>query len=394
MSDPKISVIIPVYNTVSYLKECMDSVLNQSFKNIEVICVNDGSTDNSLELLEDYQIHDERIIIINQPKKGLGAARNIAMNKAKGEYILFLDSDDYIKEDAFVDLYDVMSSKDLDLLMFKILNFDDETYDESKSSYFEMNFLKKIVGNNVFTWTMIQNRIFDMSVTAPGKMFKRNLIKNISFPEGVIFEDNLFFIKIIFKAKRIYFLDNYFYYRRLRTNSITNSYFEYFTDCIYIYDKIGDYLKEIGKYSLFSEQLFNRKCTDVYTRFSKVPEEFKEDFFNDIKENFTKQKRRLEKEGTLKFCTERSLAIFNSSITSQTYREFELSINLFDLKRNYDKLKLNMDNNKKHYEKLLAKSKKSDKKHLKEINELKNSTSWRMTRIFRKIVDYINTKIN
>ena len=93
---PKISVIIPVYNVEKYLRECLDSLLNQTFKDIEIICVNDGSTDGSLNILNEYASKDSRFIIINQNNQGLSAARNNGLNVAKGDYVAFLDSDDYI----------------------------------------------------------------------------------------------------------------------------------------------------------------------------------------------------------------------------------------------------------------------------------------------------------
>ena len=390
----KISVIIPIYNTAKYLKECIDSVLNQSFTDIEVICVNDGSTDSSPDVLKTYESNDHRIKIINQENKGLGAARNIAMTEAQGEYIIFLDSDDYMAEEAFVELYDIMESKSLDVLIYKIINFDNETYEETRSSYLEMNFLKKIVADNVFNWKIIKNRLFDMSVTAPGKMFRRDLIQNITFPEGLIFEDNLFFMKMIFKAKRIYFLDEYFYYRRLRDDSITSSSFSQFPDCIPIYDSVGEHLKQIGKYDEFAEQLFNRKCKDVFTRFSNVPDEYKQGFYEDIKENFSQKKKSLEREGTLKICTERSLEIFNSAINTNTYREFELSINLFDLKRDFDKLKLDKNLDKRQYERKLAKLNETNKDYQDEIEELKSSTSWRVTKLFRVVTGFFKRLID
>ena len=216
----KISVIIPVYNTAKYLKECLDSVLNQSFDDFEVICVNDGSTDNSLEILESHD--DDKIVIINQEHKGASAARNIAIKKSQGEYILFIDSDDYIALDTLNEVYELANSKSLDLLFFKLINFN-EKRDKIKLDYFEMEYIKDIVDGEVFDWHRVKDFLFKLPVTAPSKLFKRDLIKNIEFPEDVIFEDNVFFIRTILNAKRMYFYDKHLYFRRLRDESITNS---------------------------------------------------------------------------------------------------------------------------------------------------------------------------
>ena len=92
----EISVIIPVYNSEKYIKKCLDSLLNQTFKNFEIICVNDGSVDNSLKILEEYKLKDHRIVLINSKNEGLGSARNKALDVAKGRYIIFVDSDDWV----------------------------------------------------------------------------------------------------------------------------------------------------------------------------------------------------------------------------------------------------------------------------------------------------------
>ena len=114
----KISVIIPVYNTEKYLSECLDSVINQSLPDIEIICVNDGSSDNSLNILKAYADKDTRIVIIDKKNAGVSAARNDAVEKATGEYIMFLDSDDYLSQNACEIAYDSVNSDDYDVGIF------------------------------------------------------------------------------------------------------------------------------------------------------------------------------------------------------------------------------------------------------------------------------------
>lgn len=384
----KISVIIPVYNTVSYLKECLDSVLGQSFNDFEIICINDGSSDNSLELLESYQSRDDRIRIFTQENQGPAVARNLGIRESKGDYIIFLDSDDYFEEHALSDLYELAQSKSLDLVMFKLINFDNVNYEKSEMAYFDMEYLKNLVGGDVFDWRKIKNRIFEISVTAPGKLYRRDLISRIEFPENIIFEDNVFFIKVIFKAKRVFFYDEYLYNRRIRPDSITNSYHSRFSDSILAFDLIEEHLKRIGKYRQFSEQLFNRKCRDVFYRFSLVSEDHKPEYFEKIKENFSKNKKKLEREGTLKICSERSLEIFNQALSCETYKEFELSLNVFDLKRDNDRLKLNNDMLERRYNQKLHNAIEEKEMYEEEIEVLKNSTSWKVTKLFRLIIDY------
>ena len=104
--NPKISVIVPVYNTSTYLRRCLDSILEQDFTSYEVICVNDGSTDNSLEILREYEKKSEKIKVINQVNNGVAKTRNTALKHAKGDYLAFLDSDDFVRENYLSRLYD------------------------------------------------------------------------------------------------------------------------------------------------------------------------------------------------------------------------------------------------------------------------------------------------
>ena len=121
-NNPKISVIIPVYNVEDYLEECLDSIINQTFKDLEIICINDGSQDNSLNILEEYAEKDNRIKIITTKNQGLSAARNRGLENITGDYVYFIDSDDYLELTAFEELYAVSEEKSLDLIHFKFDN--------------------------------------------------------------------------------------------------------------------------------------------------------------------------------------------------------------------------------------------------------------------------------
>ncbi len=381
----KISIIIPVFNTASYLDECLKSVLNQTFTDFEIICVNDGSSDSSLDVLKNYQLKDNRIKVISQSNKGAGAARNVGIKYAKGDYILFLDSDDYITNHALSEVYDIAVSTSADMVLFKLINFDNETYETSKSNYFEMKFIKDIVGDNVFSWKNVKNRFFDISITAPGKLIKTNLIKNIRFPEEIIFEDNVFFSKVLFKTKRLYFYDRYLYNRRLRDDSVTTSYYEHFIDCVTAYDLIESEIRKSGNYDYLADQLFNRKCRDIFNRFSQLPNKFKKEYYDKTKENFLKNKNKLESEGTLKICDEYSLNLFNSAINTRTYREFELSVENYNLKLQLDKLRLDNQLLKRQHAKKIY---KMETDYKQQIESIKGSTSWKITRIFRVVANF------
>lgn len=307
--------------------------------------------------------------------------------------MLFLDSDDYLTPDALEKLYNQAYANDLDLILFKIANFNYKTLKESHSDYFDMKFLKEIVNEDIFNWMIVKDCIFDISVTATSKLFKRSLISNIEFPEDLLFEDNLFFTKVIFNAKHVYFLDEYLYYRRIRPDSITNSYHSKFSDCIIIYDEIIEYMKSIGKYDEFSNQIFDKKCFDFFHRFKLVDDEYKLDFFDKIKSSFSSSKRELESDGTLNTCSPRSLVIFENALNLDSYREFELTVDVFDLKTINDELKLDNKLSKRHYVKQVSNLTRQNENYQKEITDLKNSTSWKLTKVFRIIFDYFKQKI-
>ena len=147
----KISVVIPVYNVEKYLEQCLDSVIAQSFEDIEVICVNDGSTDSSLEILKRYADNDSRIKIISQKNKGAGAARNVGIENAAGEYVYFMDSDDYLNSDAFERLNGFLDDEP-DFVMFKISNFYEDGTKADDDDYYTMPYLKSRVGKNSFNY--------------------------------------------------------------------------------------------------------------------------------------------------------------------------------------------------------------------------------------------------
>ena len=168
MNNPKISVIIPVYNVEKYLSECLDSVVNQTLRDIEIICINDGSTDNSLSILKEYASKDSRIKIIDKENQGQGYARKVGLDKASGEYILFCDSDDYYSElIAFEELYNYIEKVKVDVVIFnQIRNYILEGYIEKiggiypqkeKFSYLDMN---NIFAFRVTAWLKLYSRKF------------------------------------------------------------------------------------------------------------------------------------------------------------------------------------------------------------------------------------------
>jgi glycosyltransferase involved in cell wall biosynthesis len=174
MNNVKVSIIVPVYNVEKYLRQCMDSIVDQSLKEIEIICVNDGSSDNSLQILEEYVQKDKRIKMINNRNVGAWAARNTGMEYATGEYIGFVDSDDFIDEKMYENLYINAKSNKSDIVMCPAYVFEDNNpeLNYQKPIYFSLEYFDKKFDNKVFDHTKTRNLIFKVNVTCWNKIYK------------------------------------------------------------------------------------------------------------------------------------------------------------------------------------------------------------------------------
>jgi len=203
---PKVSVIIPVYNVEQYLAACLDSVLSQTLNDIEVICVNDGSTDRSLEILREYEDKDKRIIVITQTNRGQGKARNVGIDIAKGDYISFVDSDDMIVPDCLEKLYECSENERLEIVSSEIdVIYEDESLREitSEDYYNKKGSYNHIYSGKILFANMIDNN--DFCVSANILFIKREWLKSVGivFPTDIYFEDNVFCLKCYAKAKRM-----------------------------------------------------------------------------------------------------------------------------------------------------------------------------------------------
>lgn len=212
---PVLSVIIPVYNTQEYLQKCLDSIINQTMTNIEIICVNDGSTDNSLSILENYQKIDSRINIINKKNGGLSSARNIGIEHAKGKYIAFVDSDDYIELSTYERALLYIELPNVDLVYFSTRLEVEHNFDRLQDeSYFEHKYKGLI--------NLSPDVIRNMDVCAWNKIYKLSMIEkySIRFPDGLWYEDNPFFWSYALVSDSAFFLNDKLYNYRIRASSI------------------------------------------------------------------------------------------------------------------------------------------------------------------------------
>lgn len=375
----EISVIIPVYNSEEYLRECLDSILNQTFKNIEIICINDGSTDHSLKFLKDYQKKDSRLKIFNQENNGAASARNVGIKQSKGKYIYFMDSDDILELTALEELHTLAERKKLDLIIFKLINFDDGNRKKYMSDYYEMTFLKDLVGEKVFNYNDIGEKLFKIAVSPPGKFFQKDLIYDISFPEGYIFEDNAFFTEVILKAKSVFFYDKHLYNRRVRSDSVMGNRNLKQADIIPIFNKMIDIVIKYDCFDEFKSFLLEYKVSIINMRFGLVEDKFKNEFFIRIKNDFNDYKNYFD-EVFNEFKHENKI-FYENVLEYDNYREFELNLKINDVTHEIKQTKKNINELKKENDFLNSQIKLINEKN----DSIINSKSWRITKPIRNV---------
>lgn len=267
VNEIKFSIIVPVYNVEPYLNICLKSLINQTFKNFEIICINDGSTDKSLDILNFHAKKDSRLRVVSQENKGLGATRNVGVQYAKGEYLIFVDSDDWLRTDALEVLDKKLKTQDLDVCLFGYNNF---------ISQYQYNLPTPVLSE---VEKQKFNHIYDymfVNVTAWGKVYKRDFwLKNkITFTENMFFEDNIANAKVFSFAQTCDVCGESLYYYRIHNNSITNS---MFSD-----KKIEDLFQSLeGVLSFLKQQCFYKEIKSSVKTFiqncliyhqAKIPE--------------------------------------------------------------------------------------------------------------------------
>jgi len=235
---PTISVVVPIYNVEKYLKKCVDSIINQSYHNLEIILVDDGSPDNSPKICDEYALLDTRIKVIHKKNGGLSDARNAGIDIATGAYITFIDSDDYIEPNY------------MEVLLESITNNNSEIAIGGHTVYYETGGVieRNTCGNKKMDSKEALRRILyddGIDLSAWAKLYDINLFKNIRYPKGRLFEDSATTYKLIDKAKIISTIDTRIYNYIMRTSSITNSTFNSKKmDLILSTTEMCDYIKK------------------------------------------------------------------------------------------------------------------------------------------------------
>lgn len=281
MSRPKVSVILPVYNVAPYLRQALDSVINQTLTDIEIICVDDGSTDESGKILDEYKEKDERIKVIHKKNAGTGAARNDGLKIATGECIGFVDPDDWILPNMYERLYSLIKEKDLDIAMFTPDVFNDKTKKHEGFLYFQNSNFPDFLDNKIFSKDDISPFSYPMCVW--NKLYTKKLFdeNNINFAEGLDFEDHKVIFKSLFTAKRIYFIREKLYvYRHSREGSILSDNDTRMFDHIKIYDIVENILKETGNWEKFHLDFLRYKVHNILYYYTMIKPQYKKEYYN------------------------------------------------------------------------------------------------------------------
>ncbi len=256
-SNITISVIVPVYNVENYLRQSLESIINQTYKNLEIICVNDGSTDKSQIILKEYEKKDKRIRVFSQNNKGVSSAKNVGMKVARGDYITFVDPDDFIDINVYEKCIESIIKYKADIVIYQIL------FEYSKKSKKKRIIKTKIYIND--SLSAINNyKVFPSSCN---KVFKKKMLENIYFLEDMKYAEDLLFRDMIFpKASIIVLVPKISYhYRNIRKGSLENS--------LQMKIKINSYLKGIkylfkyykkNNYYEFMEYIFEIWIKNIY----------------------------------------------------------------------------------------------------------------------------------
>ena len=237
---PKISVIIPVYNVENYIRRCLDTVTGQTYKNLEIILIDDGSTDGSGAICDEYAAADGRILVIHKENGGVSSARNAGIERSSGDYIGFVDSDDYIDEDMYEYLYEIISAGDADAARCGVYDcFAEKVYTGNHPDFYELtdnvNALRMMMAAEVSSMQMYN------------WLFRAAICKKVRFQEYDLGEDAMFVVDVMKYARKVVTTDKPKYYYYHRPNSLTTATMkESYMDGVKVYDKIYETALEIS----------------------------------------------------------------------------------------------------------------------------------------------------
>lgn len=280
---PKVSVILPVYNVGKYLRQSLDSLINQTLKDIEIICVNDGSTDDCFDILEEYKEKDGRIIVIHKENKGTGAARNDGLRMATGECIGFVDPDDWVKPNMFERLYNLIKEKNLDIAMCMPDGYNEKEGITAPFPYFVDDNFKNIPDDKIFNWRDLSPFAYPMCVW--NKLYTKELFdkNDIDFAEGLDFEDHKVIFGTLLTAEKIFFIREKLYvYRYNREGSVLTDNNRRLIDHIEIFNIVEKLMKTTNTFEPLKKDFLTYKIHNILYYYGMIKDEFKEEYYKEM----------------------------------------------------------------------------------------------------------------
>lgn len=322
----EISVILPVYNSENYIKECLDSLLSQTFKDIEILCIDDGSTDGSLNILKDIEKTDSRITVITQENMGVAKTRNNGLNLVKGNYVYFMDSDDCLDKNAFKKLHDNITSNRSDFCIMKVIFVNGS--EEYKFPAFDIDkeFDKVNFNDFTFTYRDVKSHVLNDLFAPWLKLYSAEFLKSnddFTFPEIKSYSDAPFHVKTMLNASKISFVPEYLYYYRENDGSLVHS-SSNTINFFRLSDIIEDYLVKND---------FIDEFTDEFAAFKIVKLVYYMGF-TDSEEYYTKAKEELSNvNANFSLIGDNDIDKMNIILDSDNLKECKLALELYDCKK-------------------------------------------------------------
>ena len=293
MKNPKISVIIPVYNTQDYLEECLSSLVSQTYKNLEIICVNDGSTDKSPLILQQYAKQDDRIKVITQENQGFTSARNTALKEVSGDWIAFLDSDDWLSVDCYQRFIDVIYNltEIPDIYMFNAVCFTQNQDNPNEIEMYEFfsKDLWKGKNNELCKFEDCKNP-FQGNLAVYNKIYRKDFFfdNNLKFNKGFV-EDERFWIEALVKAKSVYITDDVYYHYRQRKDSVMHTIGKNVFEMFETYNAIREILVENKVFNMAKYAFLQYKFNQYAWGYFVTSDEYRDDFYRLAKEDLSNE---------------------------------------------------------------------------------------------------------
>lgn len=289
MNTQKVSIIVPVFNAEKYLKQCLDSIVNQTYKNTEIICINDASTDSSLSILKEYEQKDNRIKVLSEEHIGAGKARNLGIEKSSGDYLLFLDCDDFFELNMIEEMLNKMIKENSDITICENTVFDDSTGKVISTC----NSLSEYTSDSPINPQDYSTELFTMtSACAWNKLFKASLVKEnaVFFEDLTSCNDVTFTYTMLALAKSISLIDKQLvHYRTNQKSNISSNRGDKAINGVYAVNALERNLKKHNLWDIFSPT-FYRKTKGVFlNEFSHCNENQKQTVTKIAEENLSKE---------------------------------------------------------------------------------------------------------